>query len=102
MLDVLAERARQDAKWGVQNHVLTDWVPILGEEFGEFCQAVLEGDTFNNGRRDEFTVDAIRAEAVQVAAVALAIVECIDRAAARDAVTTALGAHAPRETEEGR
>jgi hypothetical protein len=78
--DVLAEREAQDEKWGVQDHSLTQWMPILGEEFGELCRAVLNADTFakNASAKQRWVVEA-RSEAVQVAAVALAIVECIDR-----------------------
>ena len=79
LIDVLEERARQDAKWGVQNHDLRDWRLILGEEMGEFDQALLEGVVFDNGRRDAFTPRKIRYELVQVAAVALAMIECVDR-----------------------
>ena len=34
------ERNRQDSKWGTQDHSQQAWVGILGEEFGEYCQAV--------------------------------------------------------------
>ena len=37
-----AERRRQDQKWGRQRHAITHWLGILGEEFGEACQAALE------------------------------------------------------------
>ena len=73
MTDVLAERQRQDAKWGQQNHDPFTYITILGEEFGELCQAALHrrfGGAASSGLRDE---------AVQTAAVALAIVECLDR-----------------------
>ena len=44
------------------------WIVILGEEFGELCEAIL------NRERDN-----IRSEAIQVAAVAVAFVEYLDR-----------------------
>lgn len=71
--DVLAERKRQDMKWGEQNHDPFLYLTILGEEYGETCQAALEAK-FGKG-----TLESLRAEAVQTAAVALAIVECLDR-----------------------
>lgn len=71
--DVLAERKRQDAKWGEQNHDPFLYLTILGEEYGETCQAALEA-RFGKG-----SLGHLRLEAVQVAAVALAIVECLDR-----------------------
>jgi len=77
---VLTERARQDAKWGQQNHDLPYWTSILGEEFGELCQAINE-TVFDNGaeERAKGGYENMRREAVQVAAVAVAIVEMLDR-----------------------
>ncbi len=71
--DVLTERARQDNKWGVQNHDLITWSAILSEECGEFAQTALQ-ERFGGNK-----AICAREEAVQCAAVALAIVECIDR-----------------------
>lgn len=65
---VSLERDKQDRKWGEQNHTPDYWVGILGEEFGEFARAVIERDLI-----------AAKNEAVQVAAVAIAILECSDR-----------------------
>lgn len=64
--DVLAERRRQIEKWGVQTHAPGQWSLILGEEYGEVCQAALESAN-------------LREELVQVAAVALAWAEQLDR-----------------------
>lgn len=38
---VKAERARQLAKWGPQTHTPLEWLAILGEEYGEACQGVV-------------------------------------------------------------
>lgn len=78
--DVLAERTRQDAKWGEQNHEPQYWMGILGEEFVELCQTVNE-TVFDNGpeERAKGGYANMRAEAVQVAAVAVAFVEYLDR-----------------------
>lgn len=65
---VMAERNRQDAKWGIQNHAPHIWLVILGEEFGEASKATLEMDW-----------NAYRSEMVQVAAVAVAAIEACDR-----------------------
>lgn len=77
---VEAERERQDMKWGQQNHEPQYWMGILGEEFGELCQAVNE-TVFNNGpeERTKGGYNNMRTEAVQVAAVAVAFVEMLDR-----------------------
>ena len=77
---VLAERARQDAKWGEQNHEPVYWLGILGEEYGELCEAINE-TVFDNGpeARAKGGYANMRAEAVQLAAVAVAFVEMLDR-----------------------
>jgi NTP pyrophosphatase (non-canonical NTP hydrolase) len=74
---VLAERERQDAKWGEQNHEPVWWLAILGEEYGELCQAVLESH-FDNGT-DKGGFGNVYNEATQVAAVALALLERLNR-----------------------
>ena len=74
---ILAERERQDKKWGEQNHVLPIWLGILGEEFGELCQAVNE-TVFNNGT-DLGGYENMKREAIQVAAVAIGFLECLQR-----------------------
>ena len=77
---VQAERKRQDEKWGDQNgnHPF-EWVSILGEEYGELCEAVNE-TFFKNGEKPERGgIDKMRKEAVQVAAVAVALIEALDK-----------------------
>jgi NTP pyrophosphatase (non-canonical NTP hydrolase) len=73
--DVQDERDRQDDKWGEQNHDPITWCAILTEEVGELAQAALQ--TRFGGAHGG--LDLVRKEAVQVAAVAQAIVECLDR-----------------------
>ncbi len=70
---VLNERKRQDEKWGIQNHSMEWWLAILGEEYGELAKAILDV-RFENGDPAH-----VRTECVQVCAVALSIIECIDR-----------------------
>lgn len=69
---VIAERRRQDRKWGEQNHGPDRWSLILTEETGEVAKAALE-----NG------FQAYCDELVQVAAVALAALECAARGVAK-------------------
>lgn len=71
--EVIVERFKQDYKWGVQHHDEFKWLAILGEEIGEANKAVLE-NYFVNGSLDDY-----RTELIQVAAVAVAMVECYDR-----------------------
>lgn len=66
--EIIKERNKQDEKWGKQNHHPYKWLAILGEEVGESNKAVLENSLL--GYRDEM---------VQIAAVAIAAVECLDR-----------------------
>lgn len=70
--EILEERGRQDRKWGEQNHQDMRWMTILTEEVGEVAKEILEGE-----------ITKTRAELVQVAAVAVAWLECIDRRAAQ-------------------
>ena len=66
---IRAERAAQDAKWGDQSGNSPErWGCILTEEAGEAAKEVLEED-----------VDALREELVQVAAVAVAWLEVLER-----------------------
>lgn len=71
LLEIAAERARQDEQWGEQNHDDFVWGAILGEEIGEINRAMLE-DRFGDGGN-------LREELVQAAAVIAAWIECIDR-----------------------
>ena len=70
------ERNRQDAKWGDQsgNHPF-EWMSILGEEYGELCEAVNETCFSNADKRERGGQDKIIKEASHVAAVAVAIIE---------------------------
>jgi len=80
MILVDNERNRENAKWGEQNHPPQFWVGILGEEFGEYCQAVNE-TVFDNGEseRAKGGTDNIILELTHVAAVAVSHIECLLR-----------------------
>jgi NTP pyrophosphatase (non-canonical NTP hydrolase) len=77
---VQAERNRQDEKWGDQsgNHPF-EWMSILGEEYGELCEAVNETFFKNGDKPERGGIDKMRKEAVQVAAVAVALIEALDK-----------------------
>ncbi|HCB0601860.1 TPA: MazG-like family protein [Klebsiella pneumoniae] len=72
--DTFVEMRRQDEKWGSDRdqHPFV-WLAILGEEFGELSQAMLH-DNFGGTH-----AGTARGEAIQVAAVALQIIEYYDR-----------------------
>lgn len=78
--EIISERNRQDAKWGQQNHYPQFWTGILGEEFGELCEAVNE-TVFDNGKnaKPKGGYENMRKEAVHVAAVAIGFLECLER-----------------------
>ena len=73
-----AERERQNATWGEQNHDAYTWLAILGEEFGELSQAILH-DTFGGK-----AAGSMRNELVQLVAVGVQWLECIERMPARE------------------
>lgn len=66
---ILAERRRQDRKWGPDRNLShLEWFTIMSEESGECAKSILETD-FEN----------LEKEIIQVAAVAVAWFECILR-----------------------
>jgi hypothetical protein len=81
LLEVHAERHRQDKKWGVRNYHPLRWLPILGEEYGEACKAINQGCTDPIAENVDIGKKIIeyREECIQVAAVAVAMVESLDR-----------------------
>lgn len=74
---IALERARQDAKWGEQNHNGAIWTLIAGEEFGEVSQAQLEV-MFKGSQKDSdpHPRQAYITELIQLAAVCQAWLEC--------------------------
>lgn len=71
--DTLAERKRQDLLWGEQNYDPFTYITILEEEVREVAEAAL------HTRFGGPAAKGLRGEVIQVAAVALAIAECLDR-----------------------
>jgi hypothetical protein len=72
--EIQDERERQDQKWGEQNHDAGTWALVLLEEIGEWAKAEL------HSRFGGSEAGRQRHEAVHAAAVAQAIVECMERA----------------------
>lgn len=71
---IAEERRRQDLKWGELpiGRSFYQWMTILGEEFGECCEAALEY------RMTDGPASALKEELIQVAAVAISIVVDIE------------------------
>ena len=94
LADVITERQRQDIKWGPQqDHTPLEWLSILGEEYGEACQAT------NKAYWGNRPWAAYRDELIQVAAVAVAMVENLDQRASEDRPYSAGGYYA-QEAEQ--
>ena len=73
--DVLAERKRQDDKWGQQDHEPHVWLAILAEEVGEVAKEIADGLVLGGN----WDWKDYRAELVQATAVGLAALEAYDR-----------------------
>lgn len=75
---LIAERTRQNSIWGDQsgNHPF-EWMSILGEEYGELCEAVNETCFKNAAHPGRGGLDKILKESIQVAAVAVALAEAV-------------------------
>lgn len=71
--DIDAERDRQEATWGPQLHSWPVWAAILGEESGEVAEACLQAHWQEDGG-----LAHLREELVQVAAVAVQMLEKLD------------------------
>jgi len=92
LADIRAERARQDAKWGEQNHpngTGRSGDPLVAEVVKADCdRAARDGKLTYRHILDEEVCEAfaetdpakLRTELVQVAAVAVAWIEKLDRA----------------------
>ena len=86
--EVQNERLRQNEKWGEQNRNVVEWVAILTEEVGEVAKEAVDfhfanGDVDVNLRAGESLqrqrIENYRKECIQVAAVAVQMVESLDR-----------------------
>lgn len=75
--EIAAERKKQDEKWGQQDHHPFMWLAILGEEVGEANKAALETHFAGYDTKGDYS--EYREELIQIAAVAVAMVECHDR-----------------------
>ncbi len=78
--EIIHERLRQDAMWGVDRnlHPFT-WLIILGEEYGEACKGSLQAASLHGVASTSENWQNYRDELIQVAAAALAAIESFDR-----------------------
>lgn len=78
LVEIVAERARQDAKYGEQNHDPFTWLSIVGVELGMVNQGARWLRKWPSGQavpRGGF----YRRQLIRIAAVSIAMIECMDR-----------------------
>jgi len=87
---VVRERQAQDQRFGKQNYDAAHWLPILAEEFGEVSKEVCDC-TFPSSEAAEANAQGkLQNELIQVAAVAIAWAESIQRSQGMDATEVGL------------
>lgn len=69
------ELLRQNQIWGVRVHTFPEWATILGEEYGELCQAILK---YHFGKKTDRIKEVIK-KAVHVATISKQILIHIER-----------------------
>lgn len=74
------ERDKQEHKWGMQRHAWPEWMCILSEEVGEAATLAnwLHWPETGDGESNEAWLARLRLELIQVAAVAVAMIEQLD------------------------
>lgn len=77
--EILDERHEQDKKWGEQNHEPAAYLAILAEEFGEAAKEVVEATWARTADKRQEALEKLRVELIQTAAVALVMIQCLDR-----------------------
>lgn len=78
--EIKDERERQDQKWGEQNHDPFKFIAILMEEVGEAAQQAVK--CYLESKDSATSIQHLknyRAELVQVAAMAVQMIESVDR-----------------------
>lgn len=78
-LDIAHERQQAEDRWGQQNHKPIEWGAILTEEVGEASREALEHHFTDFYPPDPERLGRLRKELIQVAAVAVAMIESLER-----------------------
>ena len=66
------ENSKQLEKWGVQEATVFEWLAWLGEEYGEFVQAINEF-VYRNG-----SLEAVIQEGIQAATLLMKLIETVE------------------------
>lgn len=83
--EIGAERTKRDTQFGEQNYTPIEWLAILGEELGKanrnalqahFCGAHINSD---NAKYQQEQLVEYRKELVQIAAIAVGMIQSFDR-----------------------
>ncbi|TWP23508.1 hypothetical protein ETU10_07230 [Apibacter muscae] len=77
--EISQERNQQNKKWGEQNHNPIEWISILTEEVGEVAKEAVDAHFSQDFHIKTSCLDKYRKELIQVAAVVVAMAECLDR-----------------------
>ena len=77
--EIQEERERQNEKWGIQNHHPMEWFAILSEETGAVAKEIVELTFSENEDVIKKRLENYRTELIQVSAVAVQMIECLDR-----------------------
>lgn len=86
--EIRVEREKQNSKWGEQNHSIIEWQAILMEEVGEAAKEATDfhfknkAEPYYTGNfedRQKQRLKDYRKELIQTAAVAVQMIECLDR-----------------------
>ena len=86
VLAMLQERQRQDVTFGRQDQDPAYWATILGEQFGQVCEAVAQ---LRWGPDNADNFKSLTKQLEQVGAVAMNALECLYRGTQADDITTA-------------
>ncbi len=77
--EIKAERKHQNEKWGEQHHTPIEWTAILTEEVGEAAKESVDFHFGDNPYLRQQCLERYRTELIQVAAVAVQIIEYLDK-----------------------
>jgi|GEM_PF-3437339 len=87
---VVRERQAQDQRFGKQNYDAAHWLPILAKEFGEVSKEVCDCTFPSSEVAEVMAIGKLQNELIQVAAVAIAWAESIQRSQGIDASEVSL------------